>query len=29
MMTDIQAKIVRTARVCRVRGQTMTYAELA
>ena len=29
MMTDIQEKIVRTARVCRVRGRTMTCAELA
>ncbi len=29
MMTDIQEKIVRTARVCHVRGRTMTYAELA
>ena len=28
-MTDIQEQIVRIARVCRVRGKTMTYAELA
>ena len=28
-MTDIQEQIVRIARVCRVRGRTMTYAELA
>ena len=28
-MTDIQEQIVRIARVCRIRGRTMTCAELA
>ena len=28
-MTDIQEQIVLVARTCRVRGKTMTYAELA